>query len=62
MGCGCNKGKNAAKLSWTVDLSGTDKTFSDGSKKRTFVLASEANQAIAKLGLSGKIRPRPSTS
>lgn len=62
MGCNCNKGASAAKLSWTVDLAGTNKTFTDNSTKKTFALASEANAAIANLGLTGKVRPKPATS
>lgn len=62
MGCGCNKGKNTAKLQWTVDLSGTGKKFDDGSIKKTYPLASEAASAISKLGLTGKVRPKPVSS
>lgn len=63
MGCGCNKGgKAAAKLSWVVDLAGTGKVFADGTSKKTYALASEANGVIASLGLAGKVRPRPSTA
>lgn len=62
MGCGCaGKGKSSAKLSWKVDLNGTGKTFDDGTKAKTFALASEAASAIAKLGLTGKVRARPTT-
>jgi hypothetical protein len=61
MGCGCNKGKTAKKLSWTVDLTGTGQKFDDGSVKKNFTLASEAASAIAKLGLTGKVRPKPTS-
>lgn len=61
MGCGCNKKAPAAKLSWVVDLAGTDKVFPDGSTKKTFVAAGEAAVAIARLGLTGKVRPRPAS-
>lgn len=61
MGCNCGKGNGTAnaKLSWTVDLSGTGKKFDDGTTKKNFVMASEAATAIAKLGLTGKVRPKP---
>lgn len=62
MGCGCNKNKTAQKLSWSVDLTGTGQKFEDGSVKKNFTLASEAATAIARLGLTGKIRPKPSSS
>lgn len=62
MGCGCNKGKSpGTSLSWTVNLAGTGKTFDDGSLIKTYSLAGEANLAIAKLGLSGRVRPTPAT-
>jgi hypothetical protein len=65
MGCNCNKGASASKLSWTVDLTvpaADGKVFADGTKKKTYSLASEANSAIAQLGLTGKIRPTPATT
>lgn len=63
MGCNCGGGsKSASKLSWTVDLAGTGKTFTDLSTKKTFALAGEANAAIAALGLTGTVRPKPATS
>lgn len=63
MGCGCNKGKNQlAKLSWTVDLTGTGKVFADGTVKKTFATASEGSIAIARLGLTGRVRPKPATA
>lgn len=62
MGCGCNKGGAAAqKLVWSVDLTGTGKAFADGTTKKKYAMASEANSAIVALGLAGKVRPRPST-
>jgi hypothetical protein len=64
MGCGCNKGNAAAKktMRWSVDLTGTGKKFDDGTTSKTYALASEAATAIAKLGLTGKVRPRPTTA
>jgi hypothetical protein len=64
MACGCNKGAASApnRLSWTVDLAGQDKLFEDGKNKKTFATVAEANLAIAKLGLQGKVRPKPATS
>lgn len=60
MGCNCGGGKRAASsLQWTVDLAGQNKTFPDGSTKKTFATAGEANSAIVRLGLIGKVRPRP---
>lgn len=62
MGCSSCGGGNksaTAKLSWTVDLAGTDKSFADGTTKKKFALASEAATAISNLGLAGKVRPRP---
>lgn len=62
-GCGCNKGNTAAKkLTWTVDLAGSGKSFADGTTKKNYALASEANSAIVALGLAGKVRPRPATA
>lgn len=62
MGCGCGKSSTAAKLSWSVDLAGTGKTFDDGTTKKNFTLASEAATAIARLGLSGTVRPKPTSA
>lgn len=62
MACGCQGGKTTQKLSWTVDLSGTGKTFPDGTLMKTYSLAGEANSAIAGLGLTGRIRPKPASS
>lgn len=62
MACGCQGGKAAQKLSWTVDLSGTGKTFPDGTLMKTYALAGEANSAIATLGLTGRVRPKPASS
>jgi len=62
MGCGCGNKSTAAKLSWSVDLQGTGKTFSDGTTSKKFALASEAATEIAKLGLTGKVRPRPTSA
>lgn len=63
MGCGCGKSGTAAKkLTWSVDLAGTSKTFPDGTTKKNYALASEANSAIVALGLAGKVRPRPATA
>lgn len=62
MGCSSCGGGNktaTAKLSWTVDLAGTGKTFDDGTTKKKFAMASEAAMAISKLGLAGKIKPKP---
>jgi len=63
--CGCQGGKTTAKLSWTVDLNvpaAEGKRFADGTTKKTYSLANEANAAILQLGLSGKIRPTPANS
>lgn len=60
MACGCQGGKVTQKLSWTVDLTGTGKVFGDGTTTKTYSLANEANAAIASLGLTGRIRPKPS--
>lgn len=62
MGCNCGKKAGAVSLGWTVDLSGQSKTFSDGTKKKTFATVGEANIEIAKLGLGGSIRPRPAVA
>lgn len=61
MGCGCNKNKAQQALKWTVDLAGTGKVFADSTTKKTFATASEAAVQIAKLGLTGKVRPKPET-
>lgn len=57
--CGGNRANAAAKLSWTVDLKNTGKTFDDGTTKKIFALPSEAATAIAQLGLAGTVRPTP---
>jgi hypothetical protein len=63
MGCGCNKNVAAQPaMGWQVDLTGTGKTFADGSTRKVYPIVSEANLAIAKLGLQGKVRPRPAPS
>ena len=62
MACGCQGGGTTSKLSWTVDLTGTGKRFADGTYIKTYSLANEANSAIAQLGLTGQIRPKPATS
>jgi hypothetical protein len=62
VGCGCNKGASASKLSWTVDLAGTGRIFADGTTKKTYSLVGDANSAIAQLGLTGSVRPKPATS
>lgn len=63
MACGCGKKSSTPSLGWTVDLSGqAGKHFADGSTKKTFVSVGEANIEIAKLGLGGKVRPRPAVS
>lgn len=61
MGCGCNKGTNT-KLSWSVDLAGTGRVFGDGTTKKTFAVVGDANSAIAQLGLTGQVRPKPVTA
>lgn len=62
MGCGCGgKGASTAALRWEVDLKNTDRVFGDGSTKKVFATAQEANIAINNVGLTGKIRPRPTT-
>lgn len=60
--CGCGKKSGTPSLGWTVDLTGKAKNFSDGSIKKTFATVGEANIEIAKLGLGGKVRPRPAVS
>lgn len=64
MGCGCGGAKKsqAANLQWTVDVAGTGKTFDGGKTKMTFATPGEANAAIVRLGLVGKVRPRPATA
>lgn len=63
MGCGCGgKSSTAAKLSWTVDLTGTGKVFGDGTTKKTYATVSEASVAIARLGLTGTVRPKPASA
>lgn len=63
MSCNCGgKSNSTAKLSWTVDLAGTGKSFDDGTTKKKFAMASEAATAIAKLGLSNSVRPKPTSS
>ncbi len=65
MGCNCGKKAGAQTLGWTVDLNTPNaggKSFQDGTKKKTYVSVGEANIEIAKLGLGGKIRPRPATA
>ncbi len=65
MACGCNKKAGSPSLGWTVDLSipaAGGKSFGDGSKKKTYATVGEANIEVAKLGLGGKVRPRPATS
>lgn len=62
MGCGCGGGNKTAKMLWLVDLAGTGKAFPDGTARKTYALASEANAAINSLGLAGKVRPRPQTA
>lgn len=59
MGCNCGKKTPVNMLGWTVDLSGTGQTFVDGKSKSVFSTVGEANIAVARLGLSGKVRPRP---
>lgn len=62
MGCNCGGNKSTSTLRWAVDLAGTDKVFGDGTKKKIYALASEANSAIAQLGLTGQIRPVPASN
>ncbi len=65
MGCNCGKKASAQSLGWTVDLNvaaAGGKSFTDGTKKKTFVSVGEANIEIAKLGLGGKVRPRPAVA
>jgi len=51
-----------ARSSWTVDLAPISATFADGTTKKTYALASEANAAIKLLGLTGRVRPRPTAA
>lgn len=64
--CGCQgSGAAAKKLSWTVNLNvpaAAGKRFPDGTTSKTYTLASEANAAIAQLGLTGNVRPTPATA
>lgn len=64
VGCGCGKSgaKAQARYSWTVDLSGTGKTFADGTSSKTYATIAEANTAINGLGLVGAVRPKPATA
>lgn len=64
MACGCSgaKAKTAARYSWTVDLTGTGKTFADGTTKKTYATIAEANGVITGLGLIGAVRPKPSSA
>lgn len=57
IGCNCGKKVPVNTMGWTVDLAG-QATFPDGKGKAVFATIGEANIAIARLGLSGKIRPR----
>lgn len=62
MGCNCGKTASATKLSWDVNLNVPEAggvRFSDGTTIKTFALASEANNAVATLGLTGRVRPTP---
>lgn len=61
MGCNCGKKSPVNTLGWTVDLLGMGKTFVDGKTLKVFATVGEANLAIARLGLSGKVRPRAAT-
>lgn len=62
MGCGCGKKTAPVSPGWTVDLTdtsgGTTLRFPDNTSKKTFATVGEANIAIARLGLAGKVRPR----
>lgn len=62
MGCNCGQKRVGTTLGWTVDLGDTGKTFVDGSTKKVFVTVGEANIAVARLSLNGKVRPRPATT
>lgn len=65
MACGCQGGQSAQKLSWTVDLNvpqALGKRFPDGTTVKTYALANEANAAIASLGLTGVLRPKPASA
>lgn len=62
MGCNCGGAKTASTMSWQVDIAGTGKTFTDLTTSKTYKMASEANAAIAALGLTGSIRPKPVSS
>lgn len=65
MGCNCGGKKSGAaapRLSWSVDLTGTDKTFGDGTIKKTYSTIAEANTALAGLSLVGTVRPKPAAA
>lgn len=63
MGCNCGKKAGTPSLGWTVDLSGqAGKKFADGTTLKTYSTVGEANIEIAKLGLGGRVRPRPAVS
>lgn len=65
MACCGKGGVAAATLRWTVDLNTAlagGKTFSDGTKKKTFMTVQDANAAVTGLGLSGIVRPRPANA
>lgn len=58
MACNCNGGsKPAERKSYTVDLAGAGKSFPDGSTRKVYSTAAEANVVIAQLQLTGKVRP-----
>jgi hypothetical protein len=61
VGCNCGGSGQSAKLSWSVDLAGTGRVFGDGTTKKTYALVGDANSAIAQLGLTGTIVPKPVT-
>lgn len=64
MGCNCGGNKSTSTLRWTVDLTvpaAQGKIFGDGTRIKTYALASEANSAIAQLGLTGQLRPVPAS-
>lgn len=62
MGCHSCGGGTVAATRWTVDLSGTDVKFADGSVRKVYMTVSDANAAVQKLGLSGIVKPRPATA
>lgn len=62
MACGCGKKVPVNTMGWTVDLNGSEKTFVDGKSVKVFATVGEANVAVARLGLSGTVRPRPATT